>query len=223
MTKRLVYFPSSAKDKFVETKEIEFTWFPGFAVSQKQKSIHSLHEGIKRETNCSNILEISSKSPIPLGIQSSAFNLKINIDDINTTVESFFQGSKVFEGGGPFTDLYFKESIQAKKDTRLNENGELKYFEYKGETWKLEENFYSWVYLLGLYQNENISREIIKYDAFTDIEFNPKKSHNCQANSAAIYTSAVRKKINLDEINSSVIFKKIFFKEDIGPRQIKLL
>ena len=84
------------------------------------------------------------------------------IDDINTTVESFFQGSKVFEGGGPFTDLYFKESIQAKKDTRLNENGELKYFEYKGEKWKLEENFYSWVYLLGLYQNENIKELKIK-------------------------------------------------------------
>ncbi|MFW6017154.1 MAG: DarT1-associated NADAR antitoxin family protein [bacterium] len=39
-------------------------------------------------------------------------------------------------------------------------------------------------------KNNNTSRSnLMEYDAFTDIEFNPKKSYNCQARSAALYVT----------------------------------
>ena len=34
--------------------------------------------------------------------------------------------------------------------------------------------------------------ELIDYDAFTDIEFNPQKSINCQAKSAALFVGLVK-------------------------------
>ena len=38
-------------------------------------------------------------------------------------------------------------------------------------------------------QNEELSTNLLSFDGFTDIEFNPKKSINCQAYSAALYVS----------------------------------
>ena len=43
MTIRPVYIPNSDNDKFVSSKDVEFKWYPGFSISQKQKSITSLH------------------------------------------------------------------------------------------------------------------------------------------------------------------------------------
>ena len=50
MTQRPVYFPSEVEGKFVNVKNIEFKWYSGFAVVQKQKSIASFHESIKNIT-----------------------------------------------------------------------------------------------------------------------------------------------------------------------------
>ena len=55
--------------------------------------------------------------------------------------------------------------------------------------------FYSWLYFIALNQNEKLKVEILNYEAFTDIEFNPEKSLNCQAYSAALYSSMVKNKI----------------------------
>ena len=116
MTFRPIYIPSLDNDKFVSTKDIEFTWYPGFSVSQKQKSIASLHENAKNTLNLSQILEISTKSPTSLGVKCSAFNLILKINGFKSSVESFYQGSKVFKNGGPYTDLYKMKSIISKKD-----------------------------------------------------------------------------------------------------------
>ena len=95
-------------------------------ISQKQKSINSLHSAAKEQLGLKNILEISSKSESPLGVELSAFNLQLTSqNNIKASVEVFFQGSKVFSEGGPFTDLYLKTSREAKKDSRLKESGNL--------------------------------------------------------------------------------------------------
>ena len=39
-----------------------FQWFPGFAVSQKQKSVESLHDAIRQSDGAAAPLEISTKS-----------------------------------------------------------------------------------------------------------------------------------------------------------------
>lgn len=40
--------------------------------------------------------------------------------------------------------------------------------------------------------NPELAEHLMDFDAFTDIEFNPEKSLNCQARSAALYVSLVR-------------------------------
>ena len=46
------------------------------------------------------------------------------------TVESAFQASKVFEGGGPFYDILEMTSREAKKDERIKTSGRLIKFKF---------------------------------------------------------------------------------------------
>ncbi|EHW0655722.1 DarT1-associated NADAR antitoxin family protein [Vibrio parahaemolyticus] len=176
----------------VEEKSIEFKWFPGYSASQKQKSIHELHSAAL-SFGCENILEISSKSSVELGIALSAFNLEIVTQKKQQafTVESAFQGSKVFEQGGPYLDLFQKSARDAKKDIRLKESGNLTKFRFFNVDFPLipRTYFYDWLYINALVKNEHLVSELSEYSSFTDIEFNPKKSINCQAHAVALYLS----------------------------------
>lgn len=77
MSKRPVFLVSMNSKEFIREVEIEFEWFSGFAVSQKQKSIDSLHENFLKVYPKHKILEISSKSKDDYGVKLSAFNLMI--------------------------------------------------------------------------------------------------------------------------------------------------
>ena len=52
-------------------------------------------------------------------------------------------------------------------------------------------------------------------NAFSDIEFNPKKSYNCQAFTAALYISASLRGILLKDIQSPRKFKEAFPSEKL--------
>lgn len=193
MANRPIYIPKiNSKSPGVTVKKIEFKWFPGMSKSQKQKSITSLHEAAGIE-NIGPILEISSKSEVELGVKLSAFNLMITTKKKKKefSVETAFQGSKVFERGGPYVDLFDGTSRQAKKDQRLLESGNLVGFCFFNNEFELKPRtfFYDWLYLNALHQNSSIAVDVVSYRGFTDIEFNPKKSINCQAYSAALYVS----------------------------------
>lgn len=192
MAIRSVYKVSNGENRYVDRIDIEFKWYPGFAASQKQKSIKELHYNYKKKYKDDNILEISSKSENELGIKLSAFNLMITTkDNRKFSVESAFQSSKKFELGGPYLDILDKNSREAKRDPRLKTSGKLIAFEFYEKEWSLEPKtlFYDWLYVRALYKHEELANEILKYDAFTDIEFNPDKSINCQANSAALFVA----------------------------------
>ena len=215
MATRPFFIPGQDKEELVRTNSVEFTWFSGFAKSQKQKSILSFHESISRDFKLDKILEISTKSENKLGIQLSAFNLRIKFKDKEYFLESVFQGSKIFTDQGPNEDIYEKSSIDAKKDERIKRS-DLKEFSFFGEIFSLEFDFYSWVYFIALNQNKKLKTGILNYEAFTDIEFNPEKSFNCQAYSAALYSSMVKNKIldndkeyNIDELKNFIPSKKI--------------
>lgn len=210
MSIRPIFIPNCDNQKFVSSKDIEFQWHSGFSVSQKQKSINSLHENASKIYNLSNILEISTKSPVPLGVKCSAFNLILEINGCKSSVESFYQGSKLFQNGGPYTDLYEMKSIFSKKDNRIKESGNLIGFRFFDTNWGLNENFYSYLYVLALNQNPSLANELTKYDAFTDIEFNPKKSFNCQAYSAALFTSAITSNIDFKSLGNKELFMEKF-------------
>jgi len=223
MSKRPVFIPSEDTSNFVDEIEIDFTWHSGFSISQKQKSIESLHKEITNKTGLKSILEISTKSLDLVGVNASAFNLCLTSKDGTfASVESFYQGSKVFQGGGPYTDLYKKNSYDAKKDERLKNSGELTGFLFKGTQWGLNDFFYDWLYMNALQQNIEIGEKFKKYDGFTDIEFNPKKSYNCQAYSAALFVSASMKGINIDELKSKQVFQKLFPAKKLKNFQLDL-
>ena len=195
MSVRPVFIPRSEHPYFEEVRVV-FTWFPGLAKSQQQKSISSLHEAALN-LGISPVLEISSKSTKELGVALSAFNLRLKTRAGDTmSVEAAFQGSKVFEAGGPFTDLYAAESREAKSDPRLRSSGAIIAFDFLGSVWPTEPKtmFYDWLWQRSLLQghNEALQKELCEYGGCTDIAFNPEKSLNCQARSAAIFVGLNR-------------------------------
>src|SRR5262245_40947258 len=116
MVERPVFVPRQEGPPFVEIHYLLFEWAPGFAISQKQKSIGSLHREARKILKVSNPLEISSKSQKKLGVALSSFNLTFSTVKYGRelTVEAAYQGSKVFERGGPYFDLYERPAKEAK-------------------------------------------------------------------------------------------------------------
>jgi hypothetical protein len=196
MAKRPIFIPSNTPSELVKEVYVEFDWHPGFSVTQKEKSIKSLHDSAK-ELGMNSVLEISTKSPLLLGKELSAFNLPYRIHDLVMVVEAVFQGSKVFEAGGPFIDIYAMSGHEAKRDERLKISGSLLGFDLLGDKWGLEPKtaFYDWIYINAIHQNPALGHQLAQFDGFSDIEFNPEKSFSCQARSAALYVSL--KKLNL--------------------------
>lgn len=215
MAVRPLFIPNLKGNTLVITRMTEFTWFAGMSIRQKQRSIEALHKEAAR-LGLHHVLEISTKSTNDHGIALSAFNLGFKSQkERYFTVESVFQGSKVFEHGGPFIDIYQMSSREAKRDERLTTSGVLTKFCFFRDEWPLEPKtaFYDWVYINTLMKNEKLASVLERFEAFTDIEFNPERSVNCQAYSAALYCS-LRKRGLLDEALSS----KRNFLDIVGAR-----
>lgn len=195
MAKKVIFTVSS--DGILK-RSVEAKFPGGFAVSQKQKAVEMLHDIYQRSFKGNRPLEISTKSKSDLGKSLSAFNLK---DDKGRTVETLFQSSKVFENGGPYKDLLEKTSKEAKLDKRLRTSGKLVTFEFDGGRYALEPKtaFYNWLYIDTLCKNKELVKELLDYvkdieePAFTDIEFNPDRSLNCQAEAIALFIYLIRK------------------------------
>lgn len=196
MANRPIFIPQSSTLSLVEEVSVEFKWHAGMAASQKQKSVDELHQSARETLGLASILEVSTKSRESLGRALSAFNLEKQVHGgVNISVEATYQASKVFELGGPFIDLLEKDSYAAKTDERLKKSGLLLRFSNKGEIWPLlpPTAFYDWLYITTLVSNTALSNAVKDWGAFTDIEFNPKKSLNCQARSVALYCSLTKR------------------------------
>lgn len=194
--------------------EVEFQYFSGFSVSQKQKSIKSLHEIIRLVNKDIRVLEVSTKSPDSIGVELSAFNLRFYDKNSGNEypLENVFQSSKVFEHGGPYRDLLEVHPRDAKRDERLKSSGELICFSLNGEDWELEPKsmFYDWIYMHALLRDSKLANAILEYNAFTDIEFNHNKSINCQARSAAIFVSLSKEGILEKTLENKEELRKIY-------------
>jgi hypothetical protein len=212
MAIRPLFIPKNNGDIFTITRDIDFKWYSGLSKSQKQKSISEFHSKAKTY-DVNRILDISSSSEIELGVKLSAFNLIIRTKKLNKsfTVETAFQASKVFENGGPYVDLLGMDSRAAKKDIRLKESGNLIQFKFYNTIWSLKPRtaFYDWLYISALEQNKALAKELLNFDAFTDIEFNPIKSINCQARSAALYVSLSKRQLLESALESPANFLSI--------------
>lgn len=140
------------------------------------------------------LLEVSTKSEEEIGRRLSAFNLKVETSIGKISVEAAYQGSKVFQYGGPYTDLYREDSRTAKKDERTRNSGDLVRFCYFGQDWPLvpKTAFYDWLYLSALEPHQEYLSRLFFYYGFTDIEFNPGKSINCQARTCALLVALIK-------------------------------
>lgn len=224
MASRPIFTTTNNKQIFFKEVNIDFKFYTGFAVSQKLKSIESLHAEATK-VGYSNILEVSTKSSNVLGWSLSAFNLMVDYEENKKiSLECAFQGSKIFENDKQYKDLYYVDSIKAKKDNRLKTSGNIKGFEFNGTYWDNEPKtaFYDWLYICAIYKNhQDIIEHLIKYDVFTDIEFNPKKSINCQARTCAILVSLQKQGLLNKAMKSKDDFVEIVYKKE--PLQQRFL
>lgn len=69
--------------------------------------------------------------------------------------------------------------------------------------------FYDWLYLNALAVNPALAEPLLDYEAFTDIEFNPEKSLNCQARSAALYICLHRENLFKEALSGKDDFLKV--------------
>lgn len=204
MATRPVFMPIS-NPPYLTKWDAEFAYNGGFAVSQKQKNITAIHNAFHAHFPDKKVLEISSKSMQEGGTELSAFHLCKYVPSLGKSipVENVFQAGKVFKNGGPYTDLLHVSPKEAKQDERLRTSGPLISFRFEGQDFPLQPQtaFYDFLYINALLENENLAKVVLEYDAFTDVEFNPEKSINCQAKSAAMFVS-IYQYGHADTINS---------------------
>lgn len=214
MANRPVYVPMN-QAPYYKAINIEFVYNRGLNIKQKQKNIAAIHEIFNQNYPENSILEISSKSLQPLGVLLSAFHLMKYVPSLEKSipVENIYQGGKQFEQAGPFLDLYHGTAKQAKKDERLRTSGNLIRYYYENEFLPINpiEAFYNWLYINALIENQDLAQQILEYNAFTDIEFNPRTAINCQAKAAAIYV-ALHNLGLLDRVKEYHEFIKLFSK-----------
>jgi type I restriction enzyme M protein len=221
-------FVVTLDDRYFIRENIEFEFFSGFSDKQKKKCINSLHHSYLEKNGNKKILEISSKSENELGVKLSAFNLMINtVNNKSFSVESAFQSSKVFEKGGPYKDLLEVSSREAKKDERLKNSGKIVSFYIDGKIFSTEPKtyFYNWLYINTLHLYDSLTIQLLEYDAFTDIAFNPEKSINCQAEAAAIYVSLQKQGLLQKALKDKDAFLEIVYpskKDAISDKNVQL-
>ena len=95
-------------------------------------------------------------------------------------------------------------SREAKKDERLRlPSGRLTGFRFFGTDWGLEPQtaLYDWLYINALKKRASVIEQLLSYSAFTDIEFNPEHSINCQAYSVALFIS-LHQRCLLEELHA---------------------
>lgn len=215
----MAYRPVFYGDAFGYKKYmIDFEFFTGFSLSQKQKSIQSLHNSIIRNFPERKILEVSSKSLDEIGRQASAFNLNVILKSGKEfSVEQIFQGSKKFRRSGSQLHLIDQMSSKELKKYigKVHQVDELVSFECFGQIFPLKPQtfFYNWLYINSLHKNQLLANQIINYDTFTDIEFNPNKSKNCQAEACSIYVYLYKSNLLDFALSSKENFLQVVYQE----------
>jgi hypothetical protein len=219
MAERPIFVSRPASEQLVEEIFLQLKWHPGFAPVQKERNIRALHDAAARAGH-QNVLEVSTKSDNPRGQELSAFNLRVRNERLGEIpLECAFQGSKVFECGGPFIDLYSMDVRSARKDPRLRESGKLVAFEFDGTRWPLEPKtvFYDWLYVGCVHPSRDRAQELLQYGGFSDIEFNPARSINCQARSVALFLSLMQRGDLGEAVKSPSGFLRVIRNSEYRP------
>jgi hypothetical protein len=222
MAERPIFLPAPTLDELVKEVSVKLTWHSGFAEIQKKRNIQALHESAAR-LGYAPLLEVSTKSDDRVGRHLSAFHLRVQSPVGDIPLECAFQGSKVFEAGGPYTDLFTVDARTAKRDPRLRESGKIVGFEFQGVQFPLEPRtvFYDWLYLGAIFPHREWLSCLGGFIGFTDIEFNPERSINCQARSVALFFSLRSNHLLEEAMESPQSFLDLLRQHEYQARKIK--
>lgn len=206
MAEKMVFI-SDGINPFYE-KIINYVFVPGFAPIQRKKNVTNLNESLRIEFPNLKTLEVSTKSDNELGRQLSAFVLKLN----GRYLESVFQSSKVFADGKQYEFLIDKKPIEAKRFIQNLPKQNIVKFRFGGIDYPINPQsfFYDYIYIKALHEIPEISIKLKDFDIFTDIEFNYKKSINCQARACAIYSYLVKTGKVEEYLNDLNLFKTLY-------------
>ncbi len=69
--------------------------------------------------------------------------------------------------------------------------------------------FYDWLYINAIYPHRKWLERLYVYAGFTDIEFNPNKSINCQARSCALFVSLMKNDLLHQAVASPQAFTEL--------------
>lgn len=186
MAKRILFMKKNS-EPFNEELEIEFDWAPGLNAVCRQRSIDNLQKAAGRIYPCLRILDTSYVSGQKEGVGLSSSNLSITLaSGESIPLESAYQGSKMINNMGPYTDLYYTNALKVKSDPRLN--GEVTGFHFEGVDYSAKDPhaFYNWLFCRALSENPELSGQLEKYDAYSNIMV-PVDAEECEARAAAVY------------------------------------
>jgi hypothetical protein len=199
MATRPVFVPEIDPNnpQLVHVHEVDFQWLPGRDPQQIKANIAKLH-GAAGHRKLEPLLHVSPDSDDPLGIRISATNLVVEgPKSYLIPLIAAFQGSKVFTGGGPFTDLYRKREAEIVADPRLVESGNHLGFRFRDLEWgkKAETMFYDWLVLHAIHRHQKLASGIRRFKGFTDVECLTGGQVACHARSCALYAALAEKKL----------------------------
>ncbi len=210
MAKRPIFIPQIKRGPLIEVVMIDIVWHGGFSLSQKQRNIRELHEKA-RIAGIAPVLEISTKSPEEVGRRLSAFSLKIEASGHLYSLESVYQSSKVFSDSGQHISLIEAEPFEAKRRIRELGKGRIVSFRFEGKDYPTEpvNAFYDWLYIRAIAPYESWIRSNLHYAAYSDIEFNPERSVNCQGRAVAEFQALSMRGSTLECVHDFKTFRNI--------------
>ena len=106
---------------------------------------------------------------------------------------------------------------------RITPGGKLIGFDFEGIRFPLEPRtaFYDWLYINAIYPHREWLVRLNRYAGFTDIEFNPERSVNCQARSCALFVSLMSKGLLERAVESPQEFLAMLGEHRYRPQQVE--
>lgn len=187
MAVRKVYL-SMAEFPYAKEVPVTFPWSNGSKHQNIQAVLDTFHDVYPEVP----VLEVSLASAQPEGVGAAAMKLPLRLaDGQELPVGVVYQGSRVFENGGPYTDLWQLSRQKVQKDPRLHQSGRCIGYRLEGTDYPAEPHpyaFFNWLYCRAVAQNPDRGQELLRYGAFSDLDLGSAKTdRNSPARAAAVY------------------------------------
>ena len=207
-------FKTLLSPPWVEEVNVEVPGTGYISRAELPSHISRWHQLAAEKHGISPILECSTMGTKAVGKSLSAFNLSFDTPKgRRISVESAYQGSKVFANGGPFHHLYNESSRSAKTSPLTKSSGNLVGFNFFGKEFGLvpQNSFFNWLYLSTLVRRypDIIGHLRTEYAGFTDVFRSSGSDRACQAQAVAMAVGLAKAGKFTEEFISSELFGKI--------------